>query len=78
MATLTELRTQTQERLTAYIKAENFLLLGGQSYSIGNRSLTRADLKHITDMIIKLRGDLMQLCRGNQITQHRVVPRDGI
>ena len=68
--------TETETRLAAYIKAESFLLLGGQAYSIGNRSLTRADLDAITKMIIRLNSDLMTLRRGNQIICQRVVPRD--
>jgi hypothetical protein len=67
---------ETKQRLAAYIKAEQILLSGGQSYAIGNRSLTRADLKHITDMIIKLNAQLNQLQHGNRIVVQRVVPRD--
>jgi hypothetical protein len=76
VTTVAQKITQTEERLAAYIKAEQFLLVGGQSYSIGNRSLTRADLKHITTMICRLNSDLTALRRGNQITMHRVVPRE--
>ena len=76
MADISALITETQERLARYIAAEQYLLQGGQAYSIGNRSLTRADLKHITQMIIRLRSDLARLEQGNQITQHRIVPRD--
>ena len=74
--TIAEQITETTERLSRYIQAEQFLLQGGQSYSIGNRSLTRADLRYITDMIVKLNAALIRLRRGNQITSHRVVPRD--
>ncbi len=74
--TIAEKIAEVQTRLTAYIKAEQYLLKGGQAYSIGNRSLTRADLKSITDMIIRLNSDLMTLQRGNQIVMQRVVPRD--
>jgi len=74
--TIAEKIVAVQTRLAAYIKAEEYLLHGGQAYSIGNRSLTRADLKVITEMIVKLNGELMVLQRGNQIVQQRVVPRD--
>lgn len=74
--TVAEKITETETRLAAYIQAEQYLLTGGQAYSIGNRSLTRADLDSITKMIVKLNGDLMILRRGNQIVQQRVVPRD--
>lgn len=35
------------ERLRQYVAAEKAVLLGGQSYTIGNRRLTRADLAEI-------------------------------
>lgn len=74
--TIAEQITETETRLASYIKAENYLLTGGQAYSIGNRSLTRADLSAITTMITKLHGELTVLRRGNQIVCQRVVPRD--
>ena len=42
------------ERLRQYIKAEETILNGGQSYTIGDRTLTRADLKRIQTMIESL------------------------
>ncbi len=74
--TVAERITETRARLARYITAEQYLLTGGQAYSLGNRSLTRADLDSITKMIVKLHGDLVTLQRGNQIVQQRVVPRD--
>lgn len=76
MTTIAERIIETKKRLVSYIKAEEYLLEGGQSYSIGNRSVTRADLDSITDMIIRLRSELATLERGNSIMQQRVVPRD--
>jgi len=38
--------TEAREMLTLYINAEK-AILKGQSYSIGDRSLTRADLKDV-------------------------------
>lgn len=35
------------ERLRQYLAAEKAILVGGQSYRIGNRTLTRADLGEI-------------------------------
>lgn len=35
------------ERLRQYVAAEKAVLVGGQSYTIGNRRLTRADLAEI-------------------------------
>lgn len=34
-------------RLKMYMEAESAILVGGQSYKIGNRTLTRADLSEI-------------------------------
>lgn len=43
-------------RLRLYLKAEEAILIGGQSYTIGNRTLTRADLDDIQDEIARLRA----------------------
>ncbi len=76
--TRTEKLEQTQERLALYLQAERAILAGAQSYSIGNRTLTRADLRVIRDQIQRLNSDCMQLARGAGIRVQRVVPRDGI
>lgn len=39
------------ERLKQYLTAEKAVLVGGQSYRIGNRTLTRADLAEIREEI---------------------------
>lgn len=41
-------------RLKQYIAAETAILTGGQSYKIGNRTLTRANLAEIQSVISKL------------------------
>lgn len=74
--TLAEKITETQTRLTAYIAAELHILQGGQSYTIGNRSLDRGDLDTIRKAIIQLRTDLDTLNRGNRFRMQRIVPRD--
>lgn len=47
--------TVRNERLKQYLSAEQSILVSGQSYRIGNRTLTRADLseirKEINDLI---------------------------
>lgn len=43
-------------RLKLYVAAEE-AILSGQSYTIGNRTLTRANLAEVTDMIEKLLAD---------------------
>ena len=41
-------------RLKQYMAAETAILTGGQSYKIGNRTLTRADLAEIRSEVSKL------------------------
>lgn len=41
-------------RLRQYLEAEKAILIGGQSYKIGNRTLTRADLATIRKEINSL------------------------
>ena len=47
--------TVLNERLKQYLEAEKAILVAGQSYRIGNRMLTRADLseirKEINDLV---------------------------
>ena len=78
MTTISDTLTQTRSRLSAYLLAEQAILSGAQSYSIGNRSLTRADLESIRKMITKLTSECLQLERGNKIKIQRVVPRDDV
>lgn len=78
MTTITERITRVETRLELYYAAESAILGGAQSYSIGNRTLTRADLRNISEMIKRLESDLTKLNRGNRITAHRVVPRDTV
>jgi hypothetical protein len=66
---------QTLERLALYLKAEQ-AILQGQSYSIGNRSLSRPNLGEVREEIAKLNGILIKLRNGNRIRVQRVVPRD--
>ena len=78
MATLAEKITETEARLAMYIAAEQAVVQGGQSYSIGNRSLDRGDLKEIRKAIIQLNNELNMLNNGYRIRMQRVVPRDGV
>ncbi|MDY5480879.1 MAG: DUF6148 family protein [Veillonella caviae] len=67
-------------RLKLYVAAEE-AILSGQSYTIGNRTLTRANLAEVTDMIEKLLADGATLdeydtgTKGNHRSK-RVVLRD--
>ena len=67
--------TELEQRKVLNVLAEA-AILKGQSYSIGSRSLTRADLREVKKAIDDLNKQLAALRSGNQITQHRVVPRD--
>lgn len=76
MATTAEKITEVETARAEYIVARSRILTSGQAYSIGNRSLTHADLQFIEEQIKKFDADLVALNRGNAITMHRVVPRD--
>lgn len=71
-----ELLDQYRERLTLLLKAETKIVNGGESYTIGNRTLTRPDLKQIQKEIGDLNIGIIKLSRGNRIRVRRVVPRD--
>mgnify|MGYP000957488386 CR=1 FL=1 len=66
-------------RLKQYLEAEQSILVGGQSYKIGNRTLTRADLAEIRKQINSLisagatvdDGQSSRVCRAK-----RVIMRD--
>lgn len=59
MAENTRLKMK-KERLQQYYDCEE-KILRGQSYSIGSRSLTRANLKEVQDMIAKLESEISAL-----------------
>lgn len=67
---------QTRQRLGLYLQAEAAILGGAQSYSIGNRTLSRADLQTIRDEIRKLTMESMKAETGGAIRIQRIVPRD--
>lgn len=59
-----------------YLKAEE-AVLNAQSYSIGSREVTRANLPEITRMIEYLDDKIDTLeCRGGKRQTYRVIPRD--
>lgn len=55
---------QAQEQLQAYLDA-SLKIANGQSYSIGGRSLTRADLPDVNASIDKWEAKVRELSRGN-------------
>lgn len=67
-----------KERLQLYREAEKNILNGAQSYSIAGRTLTRADLGKVQEMISKLEADVHALeTRGTtRRPVYRVCPLD--
>jgi len=72
MAGITE--TQAQTQLDLWISADA-AVAKGQSYSIGGRSLTRANAKEISEKIDFWSGKLAKI-QGGGSKVRRVVPRD--
>lgn len=60
--------TVLNERLKQYLSAEQSILVAGQSYRIGNRTLTRADLSEI-------RKEINDLIAAGAITDEAMHPR---
>ncbi|GEM_PF-2345012 len=48
---------ELQARLALYLEAESAILIS-QSYSVGTRQLTRANLKEVQDEISRIRHEL--------------------
>ncbi len=78
--TIKEKLKKKKNRLEMYYQAEEAILGGAQSYSLGTRSLTRANLADIRTMIDKLEDEISEL---ESIVDGRkprkafaVVPRD--
>lgn len=69
-----------RDRLELYYKAEEAVLTGAQSYQIGSRNLTRADLAEIRKMITALEVEVEELesaLKGyGKRRCIRVIPRD--
>lgn len=67
--TTLKLSEEDIEYLTILKRARNAIVSGAQSYSIGSRSVTRADLQFITGEIARLEGSTAPIIR-------RVIARD--
>lgn len=69
-----------KKRLEMYYQAEEAILSGAQSYTIGSRSMTRANIADIRNMIDKLEKELSELKAKASGKRPRkafsVVPRD--
>jgi hypothetical protein len=67
---------QAQAKLTEYMTAES-KVLAGQSYSIGDRALTRADLEEIRKGLEYWEKKVSMLAAGRtQPPVRQIVPRD--
>lgn len=66
---------RAEELLALWIAADKAVATG-QSYSIGGRSLTRANAEEITKKINYYNSLIAQLSRGGSASVTRVVPRD--
>ena len=64
-----------QERLSLYYEAERRVLVG-QSYTIGDRQLTRANLSEIRKAIEALKAEIEQLLGRSRGFSRRVVFMD--
>lgn len=72
-----EKKLRLQNRLELYYQAEE-KVLAGQSFTIGTRSLTRANLKDIQDMIADLESKISAIDAngtGKRMVA-RIIPRD--
>lgn len=68
---------EAKQNLQAWLEAERAVATG-QSYRIGTRSLTRANLREIKERISFWRSEIDRLCsgRGAGVRVMRIVPRD--
>jgi hypothetical protein len=78
---MAETRLQTLEtRLENYLKCEEAILSGAQSYQIGSRQMTKANLYHIKDMIKYLENEIEQeksrIAGKGRNKSFGVIPRD--
>ena len=53
-----DLKSLKRQRLFAYMEAEKAILLGAQSYTLDNRTLTRANLSEIRKVIADLISEI--------------------
>lgn len=70
-------KQKLQNRLELYYECEE-QILAGQSFTIGSRSLTRANLSEVTSMIKNLEDEIAAI-NANGTTKRkvaRIIPRD--
>lgn len=59
--------TDKEQELVEIKKAISKILNGGQSYRIGNRTMTRADLKTLYDMQTKVENEIAESEKGGTL-----------
>ena len=70
-------KQKLQNRLELYYECEE-QILAGQSFTIGSRSLTRANLSEVTSMIKKLEDEIAAIDVNGTTKRKvaRIIPRD--
>ncbi len=68
-------KERLENRLNAYYRAE-MAVLSGQSYKIGTKSLTRADLSEIRKAISEIEIEISNVENGGKRRIFRGLPRD--
>lgn len=72
--------TELQARLQQYTACEVAILDGAQSYGVGSRNLTRANLKDISEMIryleLEIASETAKLSGGGRNRTFGIIPRD--
>jgi hypothetical protein len=66
---------RAKKHLEMWLEAESEIALS-QSYRIGTRMLTRADLRQVREQIQYWQNQVNQLIRGGRNKVYRAVPRD--
>ena len=62
-------------RYNMYVQAEKAILEGAQSYTIANRTLTRADLRDVQSQIEILDKKIIKLERSGAIRMQKILIR---
>lgn len=65
---------QLEELQAEYFKAEKAILCGGQEYTIGDRTLKRADLRWVQQQRKQIAAEICKLKAGRGARFQRVVP----
>ncbi|WFR55367.1 DUF6148 family protein [Anaerocolumna sp. AGMB13025] len=75
MANREEQLSIAKDRLTAYLKAEETILIN-QEYWMGSKRFRRADLEDVQSKIKELQNEIARLEAGGKNKMVRVVPID--